>query len=316
MSSAVGDRPRPPTSTQLDGVEVGEPAVEAGGDVVAAVGLDRATGQQGAQPRRSRSAPRPAAAGRGGRRSRRRRPRSGWCCMTVLFSSPAGAGERVQVAERGASARSRGVRRRRRRSGVDLRRRRNGMPIRYRPGAAVTPPSCTTRPLRSNTGDVQEGQVRPVAGGPDDRSRSRRDRGRADSGGGRGHRGRREPLRRLGRRRPARSAQASMVSSSLPSLRSASAHTFGSDPENCAVPSRTPASRPTSRTPSAAQRVQVERRPLRRADQLHRRQVARPEQVRDLRPSARRAGPTRPSTTGCRGPGRSAASARARRRPG
>ena len=35
---------------------------------------------------------------------------------------------------------------------LDLRRRRNGRPIRYRPGQAVTPPSWTTRPLRSRTG--------------------------------------------------------------------------------------------------------------------------------------------------------------------
>jgi hypothetical protein len=50
---------------------------------------------------------------------------------------------------------------------------------------------------------------------------------------------------------PARAAHMSMPLSSLPSFRSASVHTLGSDPENSAVVSRNPASLPTSRTPSA-----------------------------------------------------------------
>ena len=164
---------------------------------------------------------------------------------------------------------------------VELRRRRNGRPIRYRPGAAVTPPSCTTRPLRSNTPASSEGQVRAVAGRPDDRVDPAGDRAAPTARRVR-HLGRREPLRRLGVDIPARSAQASRVSSSRPSLRSASAHTLGSDPENCAVPSRMPGEPPDQPHPEPAQRVEVERRPLRRADQLHRRQVARPYQVRHL----------------------------------
>ena len=72
---AVGDRLARGLH-ELHGVEVGEPAVEAGGDVLPPVGLDRATGQQGAQPRglgQRRRQPLRVAPGDDPRRRRRRR---------------------------------------------------------------------------------------------------------------------------------------------------------------------------------------------------------------------------------------------------
>ena len=106
--------------------------------------------------------------------------------------------------------------------------------------------------------DVEVGQVRPVASGPDDR---------LDAAGAQAvPKARQDPAPRSAgtaaaapASTPARSAQASRVSSSRPSFRSASALTLGSEPENWASPSGRAANRPTSRTPSRAQRVQVER---------------------------------------------------------
>ena len=60
-----------------------------------------------------------------------------------------------------------------------------------------------------------------------------------------------------------------MVSSSRPSLRSASSHLLRSDPENWARPSLMPASRPTSFTPMLVERVEVERGPFGGAGELH-----------------------------------------------
>ena len=143
------------------------------------------------------------------------------------------------------------------------------MPIRYRPGQAVTPPSWTTRPLRSRTGTSSQDRSGryPVAQtivriSPDRRSRP--------SGAERTIVG--------ANRSPAVPAQASIVFSSRPSFRSASAHTLGREPENWATPSAIPARRPTSRTPAERQCVQVDR-PARRADQLHGRHVPRPRQI-------------------------------------
>ena len=154
---------------------------------------------------------------------------------------------------------------------------------------AVTPPSCTTRPLRSNTGTCQPGQLRPVIGGPDDR----RDLAGAQVGPtarrAPEHR-RREPLRWLiavdpGPGRPS----PSMVST--PSFRSASAHTLGSDPASRAVPSRIAA--PTSRTPSAlsAFRSSVARSGC-RAGCIEGRLRARCSAQPPMRPTAGASGPT------------------------
>ena len=116
------------------------------------------------------------------------------------------------------------------------------MPIRYRPGQAVTPPSWTTRPLRSSTGTSSQDRsgrypvaqtIAPIW--PDRRSRP--------SGAERTMVG--------ANRSPAAPAQASIVFSSRPSFRSASAHTLGREPENWATPPAIPARRPASRTPDA-----------------------------------------------------------------
>ena len=204
---------------------------------------------------------------------------------------------------------------RRRRSGVDLRRRRNGMPIRYRPGLAVTPPSCTTRPLRSNTGDVEPGQVGPVAGRPDDRRDPAGAEARRQRDGRRHARSARTAAAVLGvdpgpvgprvdgvqqpaqlevgqrahvgqRAGELRGPVADRRRAGRPAAPRAGAARSGR-------PSPAPASRPAASTAGCA-----------------------PAPGRAPRRSARRARPTRPSTTGCRGPGRSAASGRARRRRG
>ena len=93
------------------------------------------------------------------------------------------------------------------------------------------------------------------------------------SGGDASTAGRRQALRRvdLAVEAVCRVAHSSMLSSSRPILRSASAHMLRSEPENCALPSLMPASRPTSLTPICGQRVEVERRALGRADELQRR---------------------------------------------
>ena len=185
---------------------------------------------------------------------------------------------------------------------LDLRRRRNGMPIGYRPGATVTPPSCTIWPLRSNTGTcsrMSSGRW-PVAQTMEAISPVRRS---ADSAAGAGtwvgaHRsaaGRRRcrpgrPTRRSGFEQPAQLQVGQR------------AHVGRRPRQRSAIPSRVPASLPTSRTPFSLQRVEVERS----------RSACRPAastpggalaQDREPRRSARRAGPRRPSTTGCRGPG-------------
>ena len=72
-----------------------------------------------------------------------------------------------------------------------------------------------------------------------------------------------------------------MRSSSRFILRSASAHRLASDPENCALPSRIPARRPTSFTPSG-ERVEVDVAAVGRAGELQRRHAARAHDVVDL----------------------------------
>src|SRR6185503_4429681 len=132
---------------QVDGVHVGEPSAEAGDDGIAAVLFDRAAGQQRPQPhgvgdRGGELDAVPPGHGRGDRRgqgmglhdavlSRRPARASRWPARCPVSSAASPAAPSIRL---------------------DLRRRRNGMPIRYRPGPAVTPPSWTTRPLRSRTG--------------------------------------------------------------------------------------------------------------------------------------------------------------------
>ena len=109
---------------------------------------------------------------------------------------------------------------------------------------------------------VEPGEVGPVAGRPDDRlDLASREVERAAGVVARRGSARRGAVPRPRRRGRAPVAHSSMVSSSRPSLRSASVHWLRSEPENSAVPSRTPASRPTSRTPMRLQRVQVDASP-------------------------------------------------------
>ncbi len=98
----------------LDGVEVGEPAAEAGDDVLAAVRLDRATGQQGTQPDglgQRRGQPLRVALARRPRRAVRRR--DGVACATPQLARPAGGRPCPGTRPGGRSARARPPRRRR-----------------------------------------------------------------------------------------------------------------------------------------------------------------------------------------------------------
>ena len=166
---------------------------------------------------------------------------------------------------------------------VDLRRRSTGRPSAYRPGAVDDAAVVAQVALRVEDRHVEPAVVRAEAGRPDDRAdlaaaqvelEPRRRRARASA------RSARAAPTSASRR--ASRAHSSNVSSSRSILRSASANMLRSPPENSARPSRTAASRPTSSTPSAVERVEVERRALGRADQLRRRQPAGARQVVDL----------------------------------
>ena len=154
------------------------------------------------------------------------------------------------------------------------------MPIRYRPGLAVTPPSWTTGPRgRTPATSSQDRSGRyPVAQTIVAMSPSPR---RADSGGGHRRRGRREPLRRVGVD-PGRVGPGVEGVEQPAQLEVGQRAHVGQRPGELRHPvadAGEPADQPH---PERGQRVEVEGRPLRRADQLHRRQVAGPEQVRNL----------------------------------
>jgi len=119
--------------------------------------------------------------------------------------------------------------------------------IRYRPGQAVTPPSWTTRPLRSSTGTSSQDRSGPVSGRPYDRADLPGPEVQAQRRGG--HDRRREPL-------TSPPAQASIVSSKPPQLRSASAHTFGRSRRTGRPRPGSPADGPGQPHPGRAQRVQ------------------------------------------------------------
>ena len=131
-------------------------------------------------------------------------------------------------------------------------------------------------------GQVDPAVIRAVAGGPDHGADARRAGGRSRSVGD----GMRVGAKRSGRSTsssmPALVAHSSKVASSRFILRSASAHVLGNDPENWATPSRSRPSRPTIRTPAITQRVEVDRAPLRRADQLGRGEMAGADDVVEL----------------------------------
>ena len=170
--------------------------------------------------------------------------------------------------------------------------------------------------LRVDDGHVEPPVVGPKARRPDDRA----DLAAAEVELATGAAGASVGAKRSGASTSASSplvrAHSSNTSSSRSILRSASEQTLRSPPENSARPSRTVAQRPTSSTPIAGERVEVERRPLGRPDELRRRQPPRPREILDLVVAAGPTRRTRPSTTARRGRGTSAASARAPRPTG
>ena len=98
--------------------------------------------------------------------------------------------------------------------------------------------------------------------------------------------GRRVGSKRSGRStspsRPVSVAHSSRVASSRFILRSASVHVLGNDPENWATPSRSRPEPADDPDPGVPQRVEVDRTPLRGADQLGRGEVADADEVVDL----------------------------------
>ena len=159
-------------------------------------------------------------------------------------------------------------------------------------------------PLRSSTGRSSHEVVRAVAGRPDDRldlavARSMPSGGASSTFVGSAIGAAARPCHRA----RSRVAHSSMVSSSRAILRSASAHMFRSEPENCALPSADAGETADELHADVGQGIEVERRPVGRAGELQRGHTARPRDVVDLRHSARRARRPHPSTTGypCRG---------------
>ena len=112
---------------------------------------------------------------------------------------------------------------------------------------------------------------------------------------------------------PLPSAHSSNRSSRRASFRSASSHLLRSDPgeQRDAVADRR-LSRPTSSTPRARERVQVEGAPVGRPDQLRRGNARGRGRGRRSRRAPRRGRRRAPSTTRCRARGTCAACARAR----
>ena len=181
-------------------------------------------------------------------------------------------------------------------------------------GARSRPRRGASRPLRSSTRDVEPGQIGAEAGGPDDRPDLTRTADRATVGASPGARSGRTAA--APQRRPSRSVgpRVDACPAAGPASGRPAAQTLGSEPENCATPSRTPANRPTSCTPRRRSALRSTVARCGGADQLHRRQVTRPREVGHLVVALVEQPRPRPSTTGCPGLGRCAASARARRR--
>ena len=152
------------------------------------------------------------------------------------------------------------------------------------PATSTTPPSWRIIALAVEHRHVEPGVVGAEAGRPDDRPdlaaaeveaearRLRRPRSAAKRCGG-GDR------RRRGRS-PSPTRRSCRAAGSI--LRSASSHMLRSEPENWALPSLMPASRPTSFTPMSVSALRSSVAALGRAGELQRRHAARPHDVVDL----------------------------------